>query len=159
MISIIVAFDENRLIGADNKLPWHFKEDLQYFKEVTTDHDIFMGRRTFESILSYRNKPLPNRHHYVATSTAEYEIDGVTTVSDIESFITGYPANKELFIIGGAKIYEQLLPFANRLYITHVKHPYEGDTWFPDIDFDEWKILSKRETDQLCFAVYERKKA
>jgi len=159
MISIIVAFDENRLIGANNKLPWHFKEDLQYFKEITNHHDIFMGRRTFESILSYRNKPLPNRHHYVATSTVKYEIDDVTTVSDIESFIKGYPANKELFIIGGAKIYEQLLPFANRMYITHVNHTYEGDTWFPDVDFNEWKILSKRETNQLCFAVYERKKA
>jgi len=159
MISIIVAFDENRLIGADNKLPWHFKEDLQYFKEITTGHDIFMGRRTFESILSYQNKPLSNRHHYVATSTAEYEIDAVTTVSDVESFIKGYPPNKELFVIGGAKIYEQLLPFANRLYITHVHNTYEGDTWFPDIELDEWKILSKREADQLCFAVYERKKA
>ena len=159
MISIIVAFDENRLIGADNKLPWHFKEDLQYFKKVTTHHDILMGRRTFESILSYRKQPLPNRHHYVATRTADYDLEAVTTVSDIESFIKGYPTDKELFIIGGAKIYEQLLPLADRLYITHVKHTYEGDTWFPNVEFDKWEVLKKRETDQLCFAVYERKKA
>jgi len=158
MISIIVAFDENRLIGADNKLPWHFKEDLQYFKEVTTHHDIFMGRLTFESILSYNNKPLPNRHHYVATTAADYEIDAVTTVADIETFIKGYPTDKELFIIGGGKIYEQVLPLADRLYITHVKHTYEGDTWFPKVDFAKWEVIEKRETDQLCFAVYERKK-
>jgi len=157
MISIIVAFDENRLIGANNKLPWHFKEDLQYFKETTVGHDIFMGRLTFESILSYQNKPLPKRHHYVATNAAEYDFNAVTTVNHIESFIKEYPKDKELFIIGGAKIYEQLLPLADRLYITHVKHTYEGDTWFPNVDFAEWNILKKRETDDLCFAVYERK--
>jgi len=158
MISIIVAFDENRLIGVNNKLPWHFKEDLQYFKETTTHHDILMGRLTFESILTYKNKPLPNRHHYVATQTAVYDFDSVTTVSDIELFIKGYPKDKELFIIGGARIYEQLLPLAERLYITHVKNTYQGDAWFPNVVFDEWKVLKKRETDQLCFAVYERKK-
>ena len=158
MISIIVAFDENRLIGADNKLPWHFKEDLQYFKTVTTGHDIFMGRLTFESILSYRGKPLPNRHHYVATRTADYEIEAVTTVTDIKFFIKGYPKDKELFIIGGAKIYEQVLPFADRLYITHVKHTYKGDTWFPGVDFDLWVGTKKDETDDLCFMLYERKK-
>jgi dihydrofolate reductase len=157
MISMIVAFDENRLIGADNKLPWHFKEDLQYFKEVTTGHDILMGRLTFESILSYRQEPLPNRHHYVATRAAEYDFDSVTTVSDIESFIKAYPKDKELFIIGGAKIYEQLLPMVDRLYITHVKHAYEGDAWFPSIDFSAWDATKKSETDDLCFIVYERK--
>jgi len=157
MISMIVAFDENRLIGADNKLPWHFKEDLQYFKEVTTGHDIFMGRLTFESILSYRNQPLPNRHHYVATRHAAYDFDAVTTVSDIKSFITAYPKDKELFVIGGAKIYEQLLPFADRLYITHVKHTYEGDTWFPEVDLDMWVATEKRATEDLRFMMYERK--
>lgn len=156
MISMIVAFDENRLIGADNKLPWHFKQDLQYFKEVTTGHDIFMGRLTFESILSYRNQPLPNRHHYVATRSAEYDFDSVTTVPDIKSFIKAYPIGKELFIIGGAKIYEQLLPLADRLYITHVKHTYEGDAWFPEINLDVWVATKKDETDDLCFMMYER---
>jgi len=158
MISMIVAFDENRLIGADNKLPWHFKEDLQYFKEVTTGYDLLMGRLTFESILSYRDQPLPNRHHYVATRTADYDFDAVTTVSDIKSFIKGYPKEKELFIIGGAKIYEQLLPSVDRLYITHVKHVYEGDAWFPEINLDTWMATQKGETNDLCFMMYERKK-
>lgn len=159
MISIIVAFDENRLIGAANQLPWHFKEDLQYFKKVTTGHDLLMGRLTFESILSYGNQPLPNRHHYVATRTAVYEFDAVTTLSDLTSFIKGYPTDKELFIIGGANIYKQVLPLVDRLYITHVKQIYEGDAWFPKVNFDEWQVVKKRETDELCFAVYERKKA
>ena len=158
MISMIVAYDNNRLIGNNNKLPWHFKEDLQYFKQVTTGHDIFMGRLTFESILSYRNKPLPNRHHYVATHSAEYDFDSVTTVSNIESFIKEYPKDKELFIIGGAKIYEQLLPLVDRLYITHVKHTYEGNAWFPEINLAQWTAIKKAETEDLCFMLYERKK-
>lgn len=157
MISMIVAFDENRLIGADNKLPWHFKEDLKYFKEVTTGHDIFMGRLTFESILSYRKQPLPNRHHYVATRSVDYDFDSVTTVSEIQLFIKTYPIDKELFIIGGAKIYDQLLPLADRLYITHVKHAYVGDAWFPEINLDMWNATQKDETDDLCFMIYERK--
>ena len=161
MISLIVAFDKNRLIGANNKLPWHFKEDLQYFKEVTTGHDILMGRLTFESILSYRKKPLPNRHHYVATKTANYDFDDVTTVADIDAFIKSYPVEKELFIIGGANIYNQMLPMVDRLYITHIKQTYEGDAWFPDVNLDEWVGTKKGETNDLCFMIYEngRKKS
>jgi dihydrofolate reductase len=156
MISMIVAFDGNRLIGANNKLPWHFKDDLQYFKEVTMGNDIFMGRLTFESILSYRNQPLPGRHHFVATRTADYDFESVTTVGNIEDFINNYPSDKELFIIGGANIYEQLLPFVDRLYITHVKHSYEGDAWFPSVDLSHWSSQKIKETDDLCFMVYER---
>jgi len=155
---MIVAWDNNRLIGANNRLPWHFKEDLQYFKKVTMGHDLLMGRLTFESILSYLGEPLPNRHHYVATRTANYDFDAVTTIFDMKSFINGYPKDKELFIIGGANIYEQLLPMTKRLYVTHVKHTYEGDTWFAEINLDAWTATKKGETDDLCFMIYERKK-
>ena len=158
MISIIVAFDENRLIGANNQLPWHFKEDLQYFKKTTTGHDLLMGRLTFESILSYTSKPLPNRHHYVATRTKSYDFSQVSTVADMTSFVKTYPKAQELFVIGGANIYEQLLPFADRLYITHVKHAFVGDTWFPEINTQNWLKTKVDETDDLCFMIYERKK-
>ena len=158
MISLIVAMDENRLIGADNKLPWHFKEDLQYFKEVTMGHDIFMGRLTFESILSYRNQPLPGRHHYVASRNAEYNFDSVTVVSDIENFIQNYPPDRELFVIGGAKIYEQLLPLVDRLYITHIKHSYDGgDAWFPQVDESAWSVTAIKDSEDLQFLVYDRR--
>jgi len=157
MISLIVAMDEARLIGASNKLPWHFKEDLQYFKKITTGHDIFMGRLTFESILSYRSQPLPNRHHYVATRNKSYDFSDVTTVDDIEGFITTYPKEKELFIIGGANIYEQTLPLVDKLYITHVKHTYEGDAWFPQFDESDWQAKIIDENEDLLFMVYERK--
>jgi len=158
MISMIVAMDENRLIGSNNKLPWHFKEDLHYFKKVTTGHDIFMGRLTYESIIGYRGKPLPNRHHFVASKTnSVIDNEFVTTVKDIDFFIDTYPREKELFIIGGAKIYEHLVSRIDRLYITYVKHAYEGDAWFPKIDLTQFNSSIQKETQDLCFVLYERK--
>ena len=158
MISLIVAYDKNRVIGINNKLPWHYKEDLAYFKKVTTGHDMLMGRLTFESILTYRGAPLPNRHHYVATTSATYDMPEVTTVSDLAAFIANYPSEKELFIIGGATLFEATLLFCDRLYITHIKAEYEGDTWFPEVNFEDFLCSTIQETDTLAFAIYERKK-
>ena len=158
MISLIVAFDKNQVIGKDNKLPWHYKEDLQYFKNTTTGKTILMGRSTFESILSYRNQPLPNRHHVVATRTATYDFDDVETISDLESYLNGYDKAEELFVIGGAMVYVAALPHANRLYITHIEREYDGDAYFPSINWDEWKLVKKEVAGELRFAVYEKSK-
>ena len=157
MVSIIVAFDKNRVIGINNKLPWHFKEDLAYFKEVTMGHDLLMGRLTFESILSYQNKPLPGRHHFVATRKASYDFKEVTTISDVDDFIETYPVEKELFVIGGAKIYHQLVDKVDRLYVTHVHDEFTGDAWFPEVDFDQWAVVCRKNSEKLSFVVYERK--
>ena len=157
MISLIVAFDQNQLIGVENKMPWHFKEDLQYFKKTTLHHDVLMGRKTFESILSYNNQPLPNRHSVVLSRTIDIEHDAVTVIQDLQEYITNYPSEKELFVIGGASVYEQVLPMANRLYITHVKGTYEGDTYFPAYDSSAFTCIKETATESLVFAVYERK--
>ena len=90
MISLIVAFDQNQLIGVNNQLPWHYKEDLKYFKETTTGHDILMGRHTFESILSYQNKPLPNRHHIVLTKQMSYNHEQVTITDNLNKILANY---------------------------------------------------------------------
>lgn len=156
MISIIVAFDQNQLIGDQNRLPWHFKEDLKYFKEKTTGHDILMGRHTFESILAYQNRPLPNRHHIVLTTSQDYDYNDVTITSDLENVISTYPSDKELFVIGGRSVYGQVMPYAKRLYITHIDAVYEGDTYFPSIDWTQWKCISERNEGILKFSVYER---
>jgi len=158
MISLIVAFDKNQVIGKDNKLPWHYKEDLQYFKDTTIGKTILMGRSTFESILSYRNQPLPNRHHIVATRTATYDFDDVELISDLESYLNGYNNEEELFVIGGAMIYEAALPHANRLYITHIEREYDGDAHFPSINWNEWKLIKEDVSGELRFAVYEKSK-
>ena len=157
MISLIVAFDNNRLIGSDNKLPWHYKEDLKYFKETTVGHDMLMGKNTFLSILSYTGKPLPMRHHFVLSKGLDYHHEQVTMVRDIQTFVNKYPKTKELFVIGGSSIYRQLLPYADRLYITHIDQAFTGDAYFPEIDFSQWQVLRENSAGDLTFAVYERR--
>jgi len=157
MISLIVAFDPNRLIGSENKLPWHYKDDLKYFKEVTMGHDLLMGKNTFDSILSYTKKPLPGRKHYVLSRSLAYEHEQVEIVRDMDIFLSEYPKEKELFIIGGSSVYEQLLPKADRLYITHIGKIYEGDAYFPEVDFSQWTKIKNQDAGPLQFAVYERK--
>ena len=156
MISLIVAFDQNQLIGVNNQLPWHYKEDLKYFKETTTGHDILMGRHTFESILSYQNKPLPNRHHIVLTKQMSYNHEQVTITDNLNKILANYQNSKELFVIGGRSIYEQTLPIADRLYITHIDATFEGDTYFPEINWYEWRCIKEKKVQELRFNVYER---
>ena len=156
MISLIVAFDQNQLIGVNNQLPWHYKEDLKYFKETTTGHDILMGRHTFETILSYQNKPLPNRHHIVLTKQMSYNHEQVTITDNLNKILANYQNSKELFVIGGRSIYEQTLPIADRLYITHIDATFEGDTYFPEINWDEWRCIKEKKVQELRFNVYER---
>lgn len=158
MFSIIVAFDKNQLIGKDNKLPWHYKEDLKYFKETTTNKTVLMGRNTFDSIINYLGKPLPNRKSIVLT-TKNIVRDDIEVINNIEEFIEqNKDSSEEIFIIGGKSIYEQFLPFSKKLYITHISNEYEGDTHFPTIEWDNYKLIkeTKTEDDELSFNVYER---
>lgn len=143
--SHIVAMAENRCIGKDNQMPWHISEDLKRFKSLTTGHPVIMGRKTFESILGYLKKPLPNRTNIII-SRSGYETDHDAHVfKDIESAIffgqkTAKELNKkEIFIIGGAQIYTQSLDLANRIHLTKIHKPVDGDAFFPEIDHEEWQ--------------------
>lgn len=153
MISLIVAYDQNRVIGLNGKMPWHFKADLAYFRQITEHHTVFMGRKTYDSILSYNQTPLKNRPHVVASRSLED--DRVTVVSDVEAWLK-LPREEEVFVIGGAEIYRQSLPFADRLYITHIDQSFEGDTFFPNWNKDDFTLVSSIEQSPLTFAVYER---
>ena len=144
MLSIIVAVANNNIIGGDNKLLWHISDDLKRFKSITTGHTIVMGRKTFESF----PKPLPNRHHVVLTRDKNYKIDSeqVTVVNDIETVMKTYEnSGSEIFIIGGGEIYNLFLPYCNKLYLTKVNGEFEGDTHFPEINYDEWTITESSE--------------
>lgn len=141
MLSVIVAIANNNVIGKDNTLIWHLPEDLKRFKKLTTGHTIIMGRKTFESL----GKILPNRKHVVLTKNKNYKIDNenvevVYSISDIEKYIND---SEEHFIIGGAKIYSLLFPYANKMYITKINESFEGDVFFPKFDENEWKEISK----------------
>lgn len=135
MISIIVAVAQNGVIGADNKLLWHISEDLQRFKRITTGHPVIMGRKTFESL----GRPLPNRENVLITRRKDYSPEGVRIAHSLEEAAGLFPSDEEVFIIGGGEIYRQALDIADRLYLTIVKHDYEGDTHFPPIDPARWR--------------------
>lgn len=136
MINIIVAVDKNKGIGKNNSLLAHIKPDLKYFKNTTNGHAVVMGYNTY---LSLPKKPLPNRTNIVLT-TKELELDGAIVVHSIEELLTTIKSlNQEVFICGGASLYKQMLPYADRLYITHIFEAFDADTFFPDIN-NEWEI-------------------
>ena len=155
MISLIVAIGKDNVIGKGNKLPWHYKEDMLYFKDKTMNNTVIMGEMTFKSIISYINKPLVGRTSIIATLT-DYEYQGVEKTNDILSYLENFPKDKEIFIIGGKIIYDLTLDVADRLYITHINKSFEGDVFFKDIDYSKYQLISEKISGDLNFSIYER---
>jgi len=141
MISMIVAMDTNRVIGKDNGLLWHLPDDFQYFKAVTMGKPIVMGRKTFESI----GRPLPGRENVVITRDEAFSAEGVTVVNSIDAALEATQQYDEVMVIGGANLYQQMLPLANKLYVTLVRHAFEGDVFFPEINADKWVLTDQTE--------------
>jgi dihydrofolate reductase len=137
-LSIIVAMDDNHLIGKDNGLPWHLPADLAFFKKVTTGHSIVMGRKTYDSI----GRPLPNRRNLVITRDTDASIEGCEVFNGIESALGSAQEEDEVLVIGGANLCKQVLGRVERLYITHIEGVFEGDTYFPDYDEGGWREIS-----------------
>lgn len=140
-ISIIVAIAENNAIGKDNELLWHIPADLKRFKAITTGHTIVMGRHTFESL---PNGPLPNRRS-VVISRSTAAIAGCVMADSIEDAILKMDELEENFVIGGGEVYEQFMPFADKLYLTLIHKQFDADTFYPAIDFDEWVELERQD--------------
>ncbi|WP_346699544.1 dihydrofolate reductase [uncultured Alistipes sp.] len=137
MLSLIVAVAQNGVIGDRNALLWHISEDLKHFKALTSGHPVVMGRKTYESL----GRPLPNRTN-VVVSRQELEIPGCRVVHSLDEALALFPGDEEVFIIGGAQIYAEALPRADRFYLTRVFHDYEGDTRFPEWDEAQWRLVS-----------------
>ena len=162
MLSIIVAKAKNNIIGKENKLIWKLPEDLKRFKELTTGHTIIMGRKTFESL----GRVLPNRKHIVFSKNPELKIDDknvqvVHSVIEIKEYIDN---EEENFVIGGAVIYDLLMPYVTKMYVTEINQEFDGDASFPKISLESWKEVSrekgiKNEENPLDFdyVVYKRK--
>ena len=142
-LSIIVAMGENRVIGIENRLPWHLPADLQHFKSVTLGKPILMGRKTFDSI----GRPLPGRTNIVVTRDASFKPDGVTVVHSIEQAIQAAAEYDEVMIVGGASFYSQLLPQVSRVYLTLVHEQVDGDAHFPELDPTEWSTVTRIDHD------------
>ena len=140
-LSLLVAADEGNVIGKDNALPWHLPNDLKYFKNKTWGMPIVMGRKTFESI----GKPLPGRKNIVLTRNNNWQADGVAVVHSIEAAISLAAENdvKEIFLIGGAELFNSTIKDADRLYLTRIHHRFEGDVYFPEIEENNWQLLKE----------------
>jgi len=141
-ISMIVAYGNNWEIGLDNQMLWHISEDFKNFKAITSGHHILMGRKTFESI----GKPLPNRTSLVLSNSG-FNYDGVDTFNDVqEAFnFARKNAEEELFIIGGANIYETLFPYVDKMYLSEVDYEGKADAFLKPIDFSNWELLEEKE--------------
>ncbi len=141
MLSIIVAKAKNNIIGKNNELVWHLPEDLKHFKELTTGHTIIMGRKTYESL----GKPLPNRKHIIFSQNPDFKVHEenvqvVHSLLEIQDLIEG---KEEAFVIGGAMIYNFLMPYVKKMYVTEIKQEFNGDAFFPIINSEEWKETSR----------------
>lgn len=136
-ITLVAAIASNNVIGKENSLPWNIPEDLKRFKQMTSGHTILMGRKTFDSI----GRPLPNRQNIVMTKDENFEREGIKVINDFyEALELIKESNEDVFVIGGSKIYELFEPVANSLAITRILKDFEGDAFFPDINWELWQI-------------------
>lgn len=151
MISIIVAMTKKRVIGRNNALPWRIPDELKNFKKITTGHTVLMGRKTFESI----GRPLPNRRNIVISSS--YAADGIEVVHSLQDALSLAKNDNDVFIIGGSRVFSEALPIADKMFISHVKKEYDGDIFFPEVDFSQWSVESKQDFPEFELVVYKRK--
>ena len=159
-VSVIAALAKNRVIGIENRLPWRLPEDLAHFKALTLGHPILMGRKTFESL----GRPLPGRTNVVITRNRDYRPDGCVVADSIPAALALCADADEIFFIGGAELYAQAIPLADRLYLTEVDIEAAGDAWFPDYDRRAFREVSreshtggKGDVLGFDFVVYERR--
>lgn len=162
ILSQVVAVGENNVIGKDNKLLWHLPNDLKFFKNITWAMPVIMGRKTFESM----GKPLPGRTNIVITRNKDWQAEGILTAASLDQAVelaAGLDA-REAYIIGGGQIYEQAMPFTDRIYLTLVHTSPEGDTYYPGIDKSSYQMVSELNFDQdekhpfsYSFQVWDRR--
>lgn len=151
--SLIVAMTPTRVIGINNSLPWHLPAELQNFRKLTMGHPIIMGRKTYDSI----GRPLPGRQNIVITTNRDYKSEGVDVVYSIKEAIQRCKDTDEAFIIGGAKIFEETINIADKLYLTLVHADVKGDVFFPELNMNQWKEIERtsREADEKNIYNYD----
>ena len=158
-LSLIAAVAANGVIGSDNALPWRLPEDLKRFKALTLGHPVIMGRKTYESI----GRPLPGRRNIIVTRNAAYAAEGCETARSLGDALAACNGTaEEVFVIGGAQIYAEALPLAQRLYLTEIGRDFPGDARFPEFDRDAWRETAREKQSTaeglvFAFAVYDRR--
>jgi len=154
-IIIIAAVSENNVIGKDGKIPWDIKEDLQRFKKLTLTHPVVMGRKTYESLPV---KPLKDRINIVLTRDKNFRPIGVIVKNSLQDSLEYCKNYDKVFIIGGQSVFEEGLKVANTLELTRVHGNYEGDAFFPEINFDEWDLKNRDDGEGYSFLTYVKRK-
>ena len=159
LVSLVVAMAKNRVIGANDRVPWHLPKELHLFKKITMGHHIVMGRKTWESI----NRLLPGRTTVIVTRSRDYTVPGAIVANSIDAALDACSGDEEIMVIGGAQLFAETLPIADRLYLTVVDAEPEGDTFMPELDMSAWRESSAQtfERDEkhafpFRFAVYDR---
>ncbi|MCF8227795.1 MAG: dihydrofolate reductase [Bacteroidales bacterium] len=160
-ISLIAAMGNNMVIGKEGKMPWHLPDDLQYFMDKTQGHYVLMGRKTFHTY----KKIMKDHKVLVVTNQKHFDGEYADVVSSIEEGIVkaALAGESELFVSGGAEIYAQTLDLADRLYLTMIRHDFEGDAFFPDVEFSKWELVSivhhnkdEKHEFEFDYLIYER---
>jgi len=162
--SIIVAQSHNGVIGKNNEIPWKLSADLRRFKTLTLGHPVVMGRKTYESILGRLGKPLPERENIILTRQKDFSAPNCKVINNLAE-ISQLAEKKEVFIIGGAEIYNLALPKTQRVYLTLVETEVNGDAYFPNLEENEWQLVSsekhladEKNDYEYEFRIYDRKK-
>ena len=162
IVSLIAAMGYRRVIGIDNRLPWRLPADMKHFRALTMGKPVLMGRKTFDSI----GKALPGRLNIVVSQDPDFHPEGVTVARSIAAALAAGDTAEEMMVIGGASFYAQLLPRAQRLYITEIHHDFPGDAFFPAWNADEWREVERKDHDAdgvnlhpYSFVTLERRQA
>lgn len=155
MIALIAAVAKNNVIGAKNDLPWYLPEDLKRFKQLTLGQVVVMGRKTYDSIISRLKKPLPGRTSVVISTQNLALPNGVELYHNLDDALTAHQ-NQDIFIIGGAQIFNQSIGLADTLYITQINKDYPGDAFFPTIDLNHWEKIEEEKHEGYSFLTFSR---
>ena len=154
MIHIVAALTKDRVIGRGNNMPWRIQEEKDLFKQLTLNHPVIMGERTFASL----PKPLPKRINIVISPTREPEPGIVITHSLSDALQAAQNIDEEIFVIGGAEVYAQSLELADRLHLSWIKKPYEGDVYFPAFDEARWTVIEEKPFAEFTYKQYKKKR-
>lgn len=154
MVILIAAMTRDRVIGKGNRMPWRIPEEFKHFRKLTTGHTLIWGRKTFESA-----GRLPKRNIVIVSRSLPAETEGVDVCRTLDEAIQKARSyGKDIFIAGGAEIYRQALPLADKLYLSYVKKDYDGDAYFPEFDESEWEIIKQEDHPDFTFVAYRRSK-
>lgn len=161
-IALIAAVADNGVVGADGSIPWHYSADMKHFKRTTTGHPVILGRRTYENVVAGLGEPFPDRLSVVLTETLSALPEGAVAVESVaEALSVARESARELgvetvYVAGGSAVYEAFLPLADRLVLTELYDSYEGDRYFPDVAWDDWREVSRESGEAFDFVEYRR---